>query len=108
MLVLAPPVSLLRLRTTVHLVRSAAVSKQAPGTWERRDVPLVVFRRELKMRHVELEPLPWALLDAFRGPTAVSVALDRLVADGADPDVLMSKLGGWFQGFAERGLLSAA
>jgi hypothetical protein len=104
-LVLAPPVSLVRLRTNVHLVRSAVVSKQEPGPWERRDVPLVVFRRELKMRHLEVEPWAWALLDAFRAPTAVSVALEALVAGGADPDALMGKLGGWFQLFAERGLL---
>lgn len=104
-LALVPSVSLLRLRTTVHRVRSAVTARAPVPAWEARDVPLVVYRKDLKMRHLEVEPGAWDLLAAFRAPTAVSAALDGLVAGGADPGALVGKLGGWFQQFAERGLL---
>jgi len=107
-LVWQPAVDLLRLSWDAHIVRAAILAEQPALDPEPADVPLVVFRRKLKMRHWAMEPQAWALLRRFRTPCAVSTALEGMITDGADPDDLLPRLREWFRLFAERDLVQAA
>jgi Putative DNA-binding domain len=107
-LVWQPPVDLLRLSWDVHLVRAAVLAEQPPPEPRPAEVRLVVFRRELRMRHWAVESDAWDLLACFRTPCAVSAALESLVAGGADPAALLPDLREWFRLFAERDLVQAA
>lgn len=107
-LVHAPPVTCLRLRTDVHRVRADAIAGRSGQGPTAVDVPLVVFRRGIRMRHLALDDLPWRLLCLFEQPTTLQEALGRLIADGADADRVAAGVGGWFRDFATQGLLQPA
>lgn len=95
---LSPHARLLRLRSNVHLLRSAALQKKDVPELERVDRPLLVFRRGIRVRHMEL-PLPqWSLLSRIDAGEDLGGALEAVVAEW--PDVA-SQLGEWFKTFAE-------
>jgi hypothetical protein len=104
---LQPHVTLLRIAHDVHVYRSAVVSDEARPEVSQRPVCLVVFRRGLKMRHLEVHPSCFAVLEAIGSGAALGDALSRAVTAGADPAVLQERLGDWFRMFAERDLVEA-
>ncbi|TNE86383.1 MAG: DUF2063 domain-containing protein [Deltaproteobacteria bacterium] len=106
-LVLQPHVRLLTVAHDVHRFRSAVIGETERPAIVAQPVHLVVFRRNLKMRHLEVVPSCLAVLEAFAEPTALGDALEAAVGHGADPTVLSERLGDWFQLFAERDLLQA-
>lgn len=106
---LQPHVRLIAVSHEVHLLRSAVIQdKDALPEAEAREVQLVVFRRNLKMRHLEVVPSCWLVLKAFEDGAGLGEALEEAVAAGADPEVLEARLLDWFKLFAERDLLQAA
>ena len=96
-----PPTGLLRLRWSVHHTRSAVVSGSAPPPLEPGEWHLVVFRRGLRMRHLEIEAPLWRILAALDG----SSPLDQVLAEGLGGGDLPVDLGGalqrWFRQLAE-------
>jgi hypothetical protein len=95
---LSPHVRLLRLGSNVHLIRSAALQKKDVPALEAVDRPLLVFRRGIRVRHMEL-PLPqWSLLSRIDAGEDLGSALEAVVAEW--PDVA-PRLGEWFKTFAE-------
>ncbi len=95
---LSPHARLLRLRSNVHLIRSAALQKKDAPALESIDRPLLVFRRGIRVRHMEL-PLPqWTLLSRIDAGEDLGSALEAVVAEW--PDVA-PQLGEWFKAFAE-------
>ncbi|MCO4746986.1 MAG: putative DNA-binding domain-containing protein [Proteobacteria bacterium] len=104
---LQPHVRLLRLQHDVHRFRSAVISDEPLPELAEQAVCLVVFRRALKMRHLEVPPSCLAVLEAIGEGAALGDALSEAVAAGADPSVLQERLGDWFRLFAERDLVEA-
>lgn len=102
---LQPAVTLLRSTRSVHRLRTAVLGEGEVPALEAGDFPLAVFRVDRLMRHLELEPGAYALLDAIaRGRTLEESLGDALAAVG-DADQLGRSVGGWFQRFVERGLI---
>jgi Putative DNA-binding domain len=105
-LALAPHVSLLRLTTNVHLVRSALLSGTPPPAVREAHVHLVVFRRGIKMRHWAVGPGMFALLEGFAEGKTLAEAVEKPVRDGwMDPPTLAAEIAEWFESFAERRLV---
>ena len=106
---LQPHVSLLRLSHNVHEIRSAALSGDEPPPLRPGDFPLVVFRRQLGMRHWVMPLGAWGILDGLADGLQVGAALDRVFARGlASAEVLGVEVAGWFKDFAERDLVELA
>lgn len=104
---LQPHVTLLRLGHDVHRYRSEVVRELDAGPLVEGPVQLVVFRRGLKMRHLQVHSSCLAVLEAIGEGSGLGDALELAVANGADPAVLQAQLGEWFRLFAERDLLEA-
>jgi hypothetical protein len=108
-LALAPHVSLLRLRTTVHEARSALMTSAVPPVVREEPVHLVVFRRGIKMRHWAVSAAEFVLLEAIAEGLPLADAIEEPVRGGTiDGGTLAAEIGGWFEAFAERRLLVAA
>lgn len=105
---LQPHVTLLRLRANVHEVRSAVVSGAPPPALAAGDFPVVIFRRDLRMRHAEVEPGAFAVLEALSGGATVDRAVEAALAVVGDVPALVAKLPVWFRFFGERGLVELA
>lgn len=103
-----PPVSLLHLTHTVHHVRAEIIAGRPPPEPEAKDVWLVVFRRGLRMRHLQLEAPAWALLAELREPSTVSAALARWMETVEEPEAHLGRLQEWFRLFAEHDLVQVA
>lgn len=95
---LAPHARLLRLRSNVHLIRSASLRKKDAPELVVMDRPLLVFRRGLRVRHMELPLAQWSLLAALDRGEDLGTALEQIVAQW--PEVV-GELGTWFKTFAE-------
>ncbi len=99
-------VRLLRLSHNVHEIRSAVLTAQPVPAVMSREVPLVVFRRDIRVRHWEIGPAPWALLSGIEAHGDVGRALEEVVAtELCTPAQLAADVGGWFRDFAERNLV---
>lgn len=98
---LRPPVRLLRPRHAVHRLRSAVVNDRPPPALDEGDFPLVLFRKGLRMRHVELDDGAWRLLAALGSGATLEEAVEA-VADVPD---LALHLGPWCRRIAELPLL---
>jgi len=108
-LALAAPVSLLRLRTTVHEVRGALLAGVEPPAVREEPVCLVVFRRGIRMRHWAVSAAELALLEGIERGLPLAEAVEEPVRTGVmDGATLATEIGGWFQAFAERRLLVTA
>jgi hypothetical protein len=108
-LALAPHVTLLRLGTNVHEVRGALLSGAEPPPLRDTAVHLVVFRRDLKMRHWAVGPALYVLLEAVGEGRTLAEAVDAPVSRGCiDPATLSGEIAGWFEALAERRLLVLA
>lgn len=105
-LALAPHVSLLRLRWSVHRVRSAVMSGGEVPPLEEGTFPVVVFRRGLKMRHWEVPSGLFALLQGVGEGSTVAAAIDHVFRGGhVDLPTLQAEIGGWFREMSERSLV---
>jgi hypothetical protein len=103
---LQPHVGLLRPTTSVHEVRSAALTGAAPPPLREGDFPLVIYREDLRMLHWPVPLGLWGILDGLRRGLAVPAALEEAFARGlVDPDTLAANLGGWFTDLARRRLV---
>lgn len=102
---LQPHVQLLRLSHDVHAFRSAVVNETEPGPVRTGDWRLALYRFDLKMRHLELEPGAFAVLDAFAQGGDLGTAIEAALNATGDPAVLQARLGGWFALFVEQGLV---
>lgn len=104
---LQPHVSLLRLRSNVHEIRSAVLTGASVPASREGDFPLVVFRRENKMRHWAAPLALWGILDAIERGASVPAAIDEVFARGwVDTETLQAEIGGWFRDLAERQLVA--
>ncbi len=104
--VLQPHVRLLRLTHDVHHFRSAVLTGAARPEVAQRTVPLVLFRRERKVRHWEVGEAGYAFLDALRDGATLMTAIEAAHAVGA---VSEDQLGPWVGTFcreiAERAMV---
>ncbi len=106
---LAPHVTLLRLHTTVHEVRTALLTGVEPPAVREEPVLLVVFRRGIRMRHWAVSAAEYALLEGIARGLPLAQAIEEPVRTGViDGTKLASEIGGWFEAFAERRLLKPA
>lgn len=102
---LQPHVTLLRLRANVHQVRSAVLAEQPAPPLVRGDYPVTVFRLQRGMRHLELDAGAYAILTAISGGATVAEAVEAALTE-VPAEQLGARLGGWFELFAARGLLT--
>lgn len=105
---LAPPVALLRLRTSLHRIRAAVLCHEPVPALEEGDFPLVIYRTELQMRHWETAAHAWTLLANFEKGATVAEAIAASLAQGVPEPVLTEQVGAWFEAFGTRGLLEPA
>ncbi len=95
---LQPHVHLRRCTLDVHRWRSESAGGTTPADPVPGDYPLVLYRRERRMRHRVVPPAWFHLLQAFAGEGAgLGEALQAVVAEGVDPEWLSSHLTGWFR-----------
>lgn len=97
---LQPPVSLLSLRFDVHRRRSALRSdspERPPVT--ATPTLLAVFRKEFRMRHMELEPGSYAILAGIAAGATTVDAIGAAVA-AVGPERVTAEIGTWFRDFA--------
>lgn len=100
-------VSLLRLQHSVHRVRAAVLTGEPPPELETGDFPVVVFRRNLKMRHWEAPAGAWAILKGLDEGLDVGGAIEGAWARGLlDPARVAADVQDWFRAFAERELVA--
>jgi len=105
---LQPHVRLLRLDHDVHRVRAGLLDGPPPEPAARIPVHLVVYRAGVEVRHLVVHPVAWELLHVLEGGATLAGAVDAVLDQGADPQLLTADLGPWFQLFASRGLLAAS
>lgn len=104
---LQPPVSLLHLSTNVHEIRGAALQdKDPPELQFDKDVYLVIFRRDNRMRHWELSQGAWLVLQGLSEGKELMEAITAVVEQGiVAPDALADAVQGWFKDFAQHQLV---
>ncbi len=107
-LVGVPCLRLLALRYPVHQYFSAVRRHEEPDLPEPADTYLAVTRRRYVVRHYELSPPAYHLLQALLAGESVGQAIGRAVeAGGADLDSLSDKLWRWFHDWAAEGFFGA-
>ncbi len=106
-LALQPHVHLLRFQWSVHRTRAAALGGSELPALEAGDFPVVVFRANRRMRHLQLHPVAWALLERLNAGRALGEAIGDVVAAGAPVSLLQASLQSWFAFYVEHGLLRA-
>lgn len=99
---LTPPTTLLRLHTDVHQVRARLRAGGTPRPPRASDARVLVYRSGGAVRHTELEPGAFALLEAFSEGASLDAVIDAV------PDLDVAAVGRWFAWFAERSLLEVA
>ena len=104
---LAPAVGLLWHTTNVHDIRSASLNDgETPELETGIEVPLVIFRRDLRMRHWRVSPAMWKVLEAIDGGASVMDALGSVVEAGlVAPDELAAEVQQWFKDFVSLDLV---
>jgi hypothetical protein len=94
---LQPHVGLRRCRTDVHRWRTESAAGETPAPLETGDFPLVVYRRDLRMRH-RVVPVPWfTLLQALHAGRGLGQSLEDVVASGVDAEWLSGQVSNWFR-----------
>ena len=103
-LVLQPAMRRLALGYPAHLLRAEVREGNEPERPEPRAVNLVVFRGpEESVRWIEIEPLPFQLLEAIACGEPLGRACEIVAASAAHPDEVDEGIGGWFQAWASYG-----
>ena len=98
---LSPHVTLLRHRFDVHRWRSVALGGESPEALIEGDYPVVVYRKQRRMKHIIMPSPAFALL------TSIHLGLDEALGAAAavDAELLQANVRDWFQLFTSRGLL---
>lgn len=99
-------VRLLRLGCNAHDIRSAVLTGGAVPPLTRRPVTLLVFRRDIRVRHWEVPAPAFALLERIEAHGDFALAADEVVTAGVvTPEALAAGVAAWFRDFAERQVL---
>jgi hypothetical protein len=105
---LAPSVQLLRLAHPVADLRRAL--RAAEDTGDSVAIPgametlLVVYRRDLKLWDKQLDPIPFALLEALQDGLSLSLAANRVLERFPDAETrLGEEIGTWFANWGKLG-----
>ena len=103
---LQPHVTLLRNRTNVHELRSAVMRGADPPALIDGDYPIVIFRRNLKMRHWVMDLGAWGVLREIEDGRGVDEAIEAVFSRGwVAADDIAGSIQQWFQDYAERNLV---
>jgi hypothetical protein len=103
---LQPHVTLLRLSTNVHELRSALLTNQPRPELVRGDFPLAVYRRGIAMRHWSMALPLWGILEGLsRGQTVAEAVNEVFTRNWVDAGTLSNEIGTWFRDMAERNLV---
>jgi hypothetical protein len=103
-LTLAPHLRLLRVRHNVHLVRADLSNEDPPRPLRTTDFCLLVYRSpERVVRHAEVHPVLFEILEAMGSGATLAEAIDGCQADDA---LLGEHLQPWFSWLAARSLLT--
>lgn len=103
---LQPHVTLLRLTHNVHWIRSAVLADKEVPELEEGSYPVVVFRRNLKMRHWQMPRGAFEVLWEIDRGGDVESAINAVFERGLlNADTLAADIGTWFQDYAERNLV---
>jgi hypothetical protein len=108
-LVLQPAMRRLALDYPAHTLRADVREGKKPDRPEARPVNLVVFRgQEESVRWIELEPLPFQLLEAIGRGEPLGRACESVAASAASPSAseVEDGVAGWFQAWASYGWIS--
>jgi hypothetical protein len=106
-LVLQPAMRRLALAYPAHELRAEVRNGSKPDRPAQRPVNLVVFRGpEESVRWIEIEPLPFQLLEAIGRGESLGRACELVAASAERPDDVDEGVGGWFQAWASYGFLS--
>jgi len=102
---LQPYVGLLRARFNVHHLRSASLAGEPAPELRLGDYCIGIFRIDRQMRHIELEPGAYAILEAIGRGDGLEMAVEAAVREVGSVEQVVPKISGWFQRFVERRLL---
>lgn len=106
---LQPHVGLLRFTWDVHRWRSEHLADQQPGPLVQGDFTVVVYRLERRIRHIQMPPTAWRLLQLIEQGRGVEEALGQVIEeDLVKVEDLGAAVGDWFRLFTERGLVELA
>jgi uncharacterized protein (UPF0276 family) len=103
---LASTVHLFHLSYPVHRYRTALLSGQDLPELQEAAFFLVIFRRGLQVRHLEVEPELYSFLKGLKTGQSTEEAL--LSAVESDPERLLPKVNGWFQTLSEARIVETA
>lgn len=105
---LQPHVSLLRLTWNVHWIRSAVMNREeSVPALEEGNYPVVVFRRDRRMRHWQMPRGAFEILWGIQEGRSVESAVDAAFQAGAlNVETLGADIGTWFKDYSERNLVA--
>ncbi len=103
-LVTSPAVQLLTLQQSVHHFRAQALGGQAADPLIQGPFHVIVYRKGRRVRHLEVEPACFALLEHIE--LGLEQAVGRVLAEGLCTETeLGERIADWFKLFAQRGLV---
>lgn len=103
-LVTSPALCLLTLQHSVHHFRAQALGGQSADPLQTGPYHVLLHRRGRRVRHLEVEPACYALLENIE--LGLEAAVGRVLEQGlCTPEHLGACIGDWFKRFAERGLV---
>jgi hypothetical protein len=106
-LVLDPTMQRLALAYPAHLFRTDVREGRKPARPEPRPVQLVVFRgRDESVRWLEIDPLPYQLLEALARGEPLGRACELVAASAERPEEVEDGVAGWFAAWASYGWIS--
>lgn len=95
---------MLRLTRAVHRYRAQALGGEPPDPIEPGDFFLLLHRKQRRVRHLEVHPACYHLLQHIEA--GIQPAVEDTLASGLiDADTLGAQISAWFRVFAERGLV---
>ena len=102
---LQPHVELVQVASSVHRYRAQALARETPDPLVEGPFHVVIYRRERRVRHIEMPRAAWWILDGLHLGTEPSIERSLQVIEAGE---LEAKLASWFRLFTERGLVQLA